>query len=392
MWLPRLLLVSGYLGFAFALSFVLGTKDSDLDVFFWPAAQLAAHGHPLLIYTVHTGPFPNANGPLSLVPLTAVAIVADWVGWSSNAPLRDGLVLVVFSGFTLLAAREAAHLVEMAGIRGRSPAIYAAVCLSIPLWLALGSFGHIEIPLEIWLTLMALRLALRGRGIPTGVLLGLVLLTRSSAVVLIVGVTVFVASEPRRESLLSRFGRSASVLGVALATTLLGLAPFLVFDAHATISSLLSFRGSLPIGGGSIWVVLARGLPWSGVVQHFDAVLMVIAAALLGGLIVVRVPETAPDVRRAAVVMTVAACCVPLLAKTTWAYYLAEPYAFAVVAVAARRGSLRPSTWAVPILLAFVSLILAVVGLSIPPTTLEMFVGPAAGVAIAGAIFALILE
>jgi hypothetical protein len=391
-WLPRLLPIAVYLGFAFSLSFVMGSKDSDLDVFFWPSAELAAHGHPLLIYSIHAGPYPNANGPLSLLPLTFVALIANSVGWASNPPLRDGLVLVVFSIFTLLAAHEAVHLLECSGITGRRMATYAGICLSIPLWLALGSFGHVEIPLEIWLTLVALRFALGQRVLATGLILGLVLLTRSSAVVLAIALALFFAAEPRRWPPLLRCLRSLSVLAIAVATMLVGLAPFLLANSRAAISSLVSFRGSLPISGGSAWVVVARGLPWGGFVQHFDVLLMVMAAVLLVGLALVTAPETPLDVRRAASLLTVAACCVPLLAKTTWAYYLAEPYTFAAVVVVARRGSMTARGWGIPILLALTSLTLAAVGLSAPPSALEKAIGVAAGIVVAGAVYAAMRE
>lgn len=390
--LLRLLATVLYLGFAFLLSFVMGTKRSDLDVFFWPAAELAAHGHPLLAYSVHAGPYPNANGPLALVPLTLVAVLANSLGWASDPPLRDGLTLVAFSAFTLLSAREAAGLIRRAGLNGRNAAVYAGFCFSIPLWLALGSFGHVEIPLELWLTLVAVRLALRGRVVVTGVILGLVLLTRSSAAVLVLAVALLLAADGPHAPMSRRYLRPLVVLGVALTTTIAGLAPFLLSNAHAVISSLVGFRGSLPISGGSLWVVFARGLPWSGFVQHYDVLLILVAAGILTGILVSRTPGPRVGVRGVALALTVAACCVPLLSKTTWSYYLAEPYAFAIVALAARPGQLTPLRWAIPALLAIVSLALAVAGLSNPPTPAEMAVGVAASMTIALAVLVLIRD
>ena len=47
-------------------------NPTDFDVFFLPAAKLAAAGHPFEIYRVrYQDVYPNANGPLSSVPLTA---------------------------------------------------------------------------------------------------------------------------------------------------------------------------------------------------------------------------------------------------------------------------------------------------------------------------------
>ena len=53
------------------------SSKTDLDVFFWPSAEIAVHGHPLLVYTLRAGPYPNANGPVSLLPLGPVAALAQ---------------------------------------------------------------------------------------------------------------------------------------------------------------------------------------------------------------------------------------------------------------------------------------------------------------------------
>src|SRR6266550_9028255 len=52
----------------------LERPPSDLDNFFLPAVRIVLSGHPLLIYTVrYQGIIANDNGPLGLVPLTAVS-------------------------------------------------------------------------------------------------------------------------------------------------------------------------------------------------------------------------------------------------------------------------------------------------------------------------------
>src|ERR1035438_4537818 len=60
------------------------TSKTDLDVFFWPSAEIAVHGHPLLVYTLRAGPYPNANGPVSLLPLGLVAAVINALGWQDS--------------------------------------------------------------------------------------------------------------------------------------------------------------------------------------------------------------------------------------------------------------------------------------------------------------------
>src|SRR2546423_15718345 len=81
---------------------------TDLDYFFIPAARIALSGHPLLVYTVRFQDIiATDNGPLGLLPLTAVAAVASKLGWLDDERLRRMLVLAAFSIFCLLMAREA---------------------------------------------------------------------------------------------------------------------------------------------------------------------------------------------------------------------------------------------------------------------------------------------
>src|ERR1700737_1029211 len=85
----------------------LPLRPSDLDGFFWPSAQAALAGHPLMVYQPFGGmPYPNANGPLALIPLTAVGVVVRALGWMHILQLRRAVALGVFSIFILLMARE----------------------------------------------------------------------------------------------------------------------------------------------------------------------------------------------------------------------------------------------------------------------------------------------
>src|SRR5437762_3574014 len=58
------------------------------------------------------------NGPLALVPLTAVAAVASRIGWLDDERLRRMLVLGAFSIFSVLMAREAVAAIDR--LRGTS--------------------------------------------------------------------------------------------------------------------------------------------------------------------------------------------------------------------------------------------------------------------------------
>ena len=108
---------------------LLPITQTDLDIFFWPAAQVAVKGAPVMAYSAQgKNPNPDANGPTSLIPLTAVGLVADRLGWlSSPDERRRALALGAFSLFLLLMAREGVAAIErmrrrrLATIRGYWP-------------------------------------------------------------------------------------------------------------------------------------------------------------------------------------------------------------------------------------------------------------------------------
>src|ERR1700738_2350382 len=137
-----------------AASALILTTHTDLDISFWPSAMVAAHGHPLLWYSVAgQSPYPNANGPLSLVPLSAVALLADKLGWAGTQLPRTALTLGVFSVFSLLLAVEAMRLVgaihgePLPRIRRRVAA--GAILLGPPIWLAGAGVGPGAVPLGL---------------------------------------------------------------------------------------------------------------------------------------------------------------------------------------------------------------------------------------------------
>jgi hypothetical protein len=68
----------------------------------------AAHGHPLLVYSAHgLDRYPNANGPLGLVPLVPIVVVANALGLANNLQVRAGMVGAVVAVFALQLGTEA---------------------------------------------------------------------------------------------------------------------------------------------------------------------------------------------------------------------------------------------------------------------------------------------
>ena len=75
--------------------------------------RIVLSGHPLLIYTVrYQGIIANDNGPLGLVPLTAVSAVVSQLGWLDDERLRRMLIMGAFSIFSLLKAWEAVAAID----------------------------------------------------------------------------------------------------------------------------------------------------------------------------------------------------------------------------------------------------------------------------------------
>ena len=143
------------------------------------------------------------------------------------------------------------------------------------------------------------------------------------------------------------------------------IAPFWLADRSDVVFSLVTYRGALPIVGGSLWVVF-RGASWAGFVQHWDQVLFAGGAAVLSVALLAwrRHRGWAPP--RVYGLLALAAACVPMLAKTSWPYYLLDPYVFAAIWWLARPGRILDWRLAAPLLLAGIGTVLAAVEPSLP--------------------------
>lgn len=302
-------------------------NPTDLDIFFLPAATIALHGRPLDVYTLRVGSiYPNANGPLSLIPLTFAAWLAQARGWLDDPFLRRMLVFAVCAPFPLLAGWEAARAVDRFGPRLAGIArllLFIPILFTPLLWLDALYYGHIEQTIVVWLTLASTRLLADQRYLRGGALLGLALLARSDASLLVLALllTLLVYRRVRGALLMV-----AGTLG-ALA---LGLAPFLLADGRDVIFSLFTFRGALPVGGGDLWS-LSQADIIVAVAQHLDALITLIVAALL--ILIVHIVRSdldfdMPDIYG---LLTVASFCFALLIKTLWPYYFLESALLATV-------------------------------------------------------------
>jgi hypothetical protein len=301
---------------------------SDLDLFSLPAARIALSGHPLLVYAVRFREIiANDNGPLGLVPLTAVAAVASRLGWLDDVRLRRMLILAAFSIFILLMAREAIAAIDRlrgASLEGLSRILaYGVFAASPTLWVAVLGYGHIEQPMTLWLVFLGVRSLASGRPRAAGISLGLAMLTRTLAALSLIPLGLLLLAR-------GRWRAPAWFAGIAALTVALGLLPFLVADPQNTLYSLLTHRGSLPVGGGSFWQLVV-GTPYEWIPQRAD-VLFMLGLAVLASLFVIRGrQDLEPSSRDIYGLLALTALTLPLLAKSVWPYYFLDVYVFGAV-------------------------------------------------------------
>lgn len=345
-------LAASFIG-ASALVAVLFYAPSDLDGFRWPMAEMVLHGHPLLVYSVHVGQWRSDDGPLSLLPLTVVAAVANALGWQDSIHLRADLTVALFGVFSLLLAREAVMAIEAGRGRLRRPLAAAApFLLAPPLWIGIVGYGHVDLPVELWLTLLAVRLLGRGNTVRAGFCLGLAVLTRTTVVLTAIPLALILVSDRRTRS-------AAALAGTAALTVVLGLLPFLIANARDTVQSLVTYRGDVPTLGGSFWE-LVQGTPWAGFVQHWDALAFGGAAVVVSAAAVRWRPGGGVAAPRVYALLAVSAACLPLFAKSVWPYYLVDPYIFAAIWWLGRPVTALNWRVACPALLAACAVVLAV--------------------------------
>jgi hypothetical protein len=248
--------------------------------------------------------------------------------------------------------------------------VAAVFLLAPPLWVALVGYGHIEEPLELWLILLAVRLLGRGRTVWAGVCLGLAVMTKSVSAVCLIPVVAALLFDRRLRS-------AAAVTGAAVLTAVVAIAPFLLADRSDVVYSLVTYRGDLPIVGGSLWVAFL-GSGWDRFVGQWDAVLFGGSAFLLSAAGLAWRPRRGWAAPRVYGLLAVAAACVPMLAKTSWPYYLLDPYVFAAIWWLGRPGRVLHWRLAAPLLLAGGGIVLAAV-----EPTLPLAAGPGAVVGVA---------
>jgi hypothetical protein len=269
----------------------------------------------------------NDNGPLALVPLTAIGALASWLGGGDDPRLFRTLVLGVSSIFTLFMAREAVGAIDR--LRGARLAglsrilIYGVFAASPILLISVLGYGHVEQPMTLWLVLFAVRALADGRAKAAGFAFGLALLTRTLAALPLIPLGLVLLAR-------GRWRAAAWLAGIAASVGALGLAPFVLADPTNTIYSLVTHRGSLPVSGGSFWQLLV-GTPYQWVPRHIDVLFVFGLAVLLSRVVILARRDLEPSSRDFYGLLALTALTLPLLAKSVWPYYFLDAYVFGAI-------------------------------------------------------------
>jgi hypothetical protein len=318
--------------------------DSDLTNFFFKSADYILRGDPWRMYAVNVGGYPNYNPPLSIFLMAPLLALARALGFDANPGSEITFVTLPF----LLLIPLLAFLVIYA-LRILYPGIpetqrllaFVLVALGPLSWQTMATWYHVEQPLMLCLLIGALLALQSRRAALAGVLAGLAVLTRTTAVVPLIALGVLLLLGRDWRALLKVGGIGALVAGI-------GFAPFFLFDRRDTLYSLVQWRGTAIIGSNSIWTLFAS-TPLDGVARRLDFYAVLLFVLISTFLAARRFTITAYS-RDAWAVFALAALAVPLLSKTNWPYYYLEPFIFLLIWEFASMHDRRAGMWRWPVL------------------------------------------
>ncbi len=329
-------------------------QDSDLTNFFFKSATYILHGDLWHIYAARgsglTSTYPNFNPPLSIflmAPLLALANALHAVSYGAQ-------ITIVTLPFVVLVPVLASITVRV--LRRLYPEIpetqqflaFAVIALSPLTWQSLTPWYHVEQPLMLCLLVGTIAALQARRSALAGLLAGMAILTRTTALMPLVALGVLLLME-RQWRHLFRFG------GVAAAVSVLAMIPFFLVYPKDTIYSLVTWRGSSQIGGNSIWSIFA----YSGDTNSIRHLLNALAERLDTYSVVLFIVVVAFLAARRGVsafgtdawgVVAIACLAVPMLTKTVWPYYYLEPFVPLLIWEFATMYNRRGGVWRWPVL------------------------------------------
>jgi hypothetical protein len=108
------------------------------------------------------------------------------------------------------------------------------------------------------------------------------------------------------------------------------LLPFLLADRSDVIYSLVTFRGQLPVGGGSFWG-LTLDTPLESFGQRYDGFIVLLVSLLLTGIVLLRRRDLTLASPALYLLLALSSFCFALFIKTLWPYYFLEPFTFLAI-------------------------------------------------------------
>lgn len=336
-------------------SAIVVAQDSDLTNFFFKSANYILQGHPWDIYAARgsglTATYPNFNPPLSIflmAPLLDLAHTLHAVSYGAQITVVSLPFVVLVPLLAFITVRVLRRLYPLMPETQQFLA-FALIALSPLTWQSLTPWYHLEQPLMLCLLLCAVAaLQARREGL-AGLLAGLAVLTRTTALMPLIALGVLLLFEREWRGLL-RFG------GVAAAIAIIGMAPFFLFNPHDTIYSLVTWRGSSQIGGNSIWSIFAYSGDASsirhlmnGIAEKLDTYSVLLLIVIVA-FVAARRRHISAYSTDAWAVIAIACLATPMLSKTIWPYYYIEPFVALLIWEFATMYNRRGGLWRWPVL------------------------------------------
>lgn len=357
---PAITLASLLLG---ATNLVRGTSaltsigDSDLTNFFFKSATYILNGDPWHMYavraTVPVDTYPNYNPPLSMFLMAPLIGLAHAFGIPTGPQGTDGTgpngALITFVAMPFIILIPLLGYVTLWALRRMYPEMpetqrllaFLLVTLSPLAWQSISPWYHLEQPLMLCFLIVALIALQQRQTVLAGILAGLAVLTRTTALIPLIALGVLLLAERDWRGLVRLGGVGGGIAAV-------GLAPFFLFDPANAMYSFVSWRGTAIIGGNSIWTIFSS-TPLDNLARRLDFYAVVAFVAAVAWLAARRFGITAYS-REAWAVVAIAALAVPLLSKTIWPYYFLEPFVLLLIWEFASMHDRRAGLWRWPVL------------------------------------------
>ena len=333
---------------------VVTIADSDLTNFFFRSADYILRGDPWHMYAVRaSGAYPNYNPPLSIALMAPLLALARAVGFANNYGELITFVSIPFLVFVpllgYLVLRVLRQLYPEMPEAQRLMA-YALILLSPLTWQTYGTWYHIEQPMMLCLLVGAVLALQQRRETLAGVLAGLALMTRTTALIPLIALGLLLLLW-RRVACAHQAGRrgiwrwspsswrhfSSSIAPTRPIRFLPGAAPR---PLAATRSGPSLRPATTPPVSAIPSTLVARRLDMPSVILF----------VLIATILVVRSYRVTAYQRDAWAVLAIAALAVPMLSKTNWPYYYLEPFVPLLIWEFSSMHDRRPGVWRWPVL------------------------------------------